>query len=385
MRVVLLSKTYVADTAQRQLEVLGQQPGVELSLITPPEWHMDDGRVWPFRPTYTQGYSPRPVPIAFNGHYHLYVYRRLGEVLRELRPDILHVDEEPYNPAGYQAQRLGDRLGVPVIFTALQSQYREYPPPYAWMERYNFRHTAHIISANADVEEVLRRKGFRGKSSVLYVYGVDPTLYQPTNPWPRPPRPDGAIVVGYFGRLLFDKGLGVLLQALPMLPARYRVRLVGSGPDREALQQLAAQLGVADRVDVRAAVPTQEVPAAMAELDIFALPSLTRPNWKEQFGRVLIEAMACGIPVVGSDSGEIPRVVAEAGLIAREGDAQAWASAIRTMGEDDTLRARYAQAGRAHVLANHTLEHVAARFTAVYQRVHAAKSGAAPAQSSVRG
>jgi len=366
MRVALLSKTYVADTAQRQLEVLGQQPGVALTLITPPEWHMDDGRVWPFRPTYTSSYDVRQVSLAFNGQYHLYMYRGLGGVLRAVRPDVLHIDEEPYNPAGYRAQRLADRLGIPTIFTALQSQYRVYPPPYSWLESYDYRHTAHIISANADVEDVLRRKGYRGASSVLYVYGVDPSIYRPQ---PRPRRADGTIVVGYFGRTLLDKGLGVLIQALRHLPESYRVRLMGSGPDRARLVQLVAEQGVAERVEFRPAVPSRDVPQAMVELDIFVLPSLTRPNWKEQFGRVLIEAMASGTPVIGSDSGEIPRVVADAGLITPEGDTVALAAAIRKLGDDSELRAHYAHKGREHVLANHTLEHVARRFASVYQQV----------------
>lgn len=381
MRVALVSKTFVSDAAQRLLEVLAEQPGIDLTLITPPEWHMDDGRLWPFRPTYVRGYSARPVPINFNGRYHLYTYRGLGRVLREVRPDVIHIDEEPYNPAGYQAQRLADRLGVPTVFTALQSQYRVYPPPYSWMERYNYRHTAQMLSANPDVEDVLRRKGYSGASSVLYIYGIDPALYTPQ---PRPPRVGGQILVGYFGRLIFDKGLGVLIAALSLLPESYRLRLVGSGPDREELQALARKQGVADRVEFAPAVPTGEVSRAMAELDIFVLPSLTRPNWKEQFGRVLIEAMASGAPVIGSDSGEIPRVVADAGLITPEGDAEALAAAIRRLGEDAELRARYARLGREHVLANHTLEHVAQRFVSVYEQALAGRVGTAgtPAAAS---
>lgn len=367
MRVALLSKTYVANTAQRQLEVLAEQPGVELTLITPPEWHMDDGRVWPFVPTYTRGYAVRQAPLVFNGNYHLYMYRDLGGILRELRPDVLHIDEEPYNPASYRAQRLADRLAIPTVFTALQSQYRVYPPPYSWIERYNFHHTAHIISANADVEDVLRRKGFEGGSSALYVYGVDPAIFAPQPDVPRAAG-KGTIVAGYFGRLLLDKGLGILIEALATLPANYRVRLVGSGPDREALQALAASQGTADRVEILPAVPTEQVPGAMAQLDMFVLPSLTRPNWKEQFGRVLIEAMACGVPVIGSDSGEIPRVVADAGLIVPEGDAVALAGAIHRLGEDAALRGQYARRGREHVLANHTLEHVAERLVGVYRQ-----------------
>ena len=81
------------------------------------------------------------------------------------------------------------------------------------------------------------------------------------------------------------------------------------------------------------------MPAAAERLDCLALPSLTRPNWKEQFGRVLVEAMACQVPVVGSDSGEIPNLVGDAGLIVPEGDAAALAAALRRLRDDAVLRA----------------------------------------------
>ncbi len=86
MRVVIASKTFVADTAQRQLEWIARQPGVELTLVTPPEWHADDGRVWPFVPRFTNGYAVRQLPIVFNGHYHNYAYRGLNSVIDEIKP-----------------------------------------------------------------------------------------------------------------------------------------------------------------------------------------------------------------------------------------------------------------------------------------------------------
>lgn len=366
MRIALISKTFVADAAQRQLEWIAQQPGVELTLITPHAWRMDDGRTWAFTPTYARGYQARPLELRFNGHYHHYAYLGLDHVIDELRPDLLHIDEEPYNYAGFQAQRIATTRHISTIFVALQSIYRRYPPPYSLFEQYNYRRTAHIISVNSDVETVIRRKGYTGRSSVFYVYGVDPEIVYPR---PREPRMADQFIVGYVGRLLFDKGLGVLIEAIASLPPSYRLRLVGSGPDREALEQLAASKGVAQRVDFAGAVSSQEIPQAFAEMDVMALPSLTRKNWKEQFGRVLIEAMACDTPVIGSDSGEIPNVIGDAGLVTPEGDAQALAAAIARLGSDPALRADLARRGRQRVLDRFTQEQVARRTVALYHEV----------------
>jgi glycosyltransferase involved in cell wall biosynthesis len=366
MRIVLVSKTFVADAAQRQLEWLAQQSDVELTLITPRAWRMDDGRIWTFTPTYTSGYQARPLELRFNGHYHHYAWLGLGRLIDELRPDLMHIDEEPYNYAGFQAQRIASVRRIPTIFVALQSIYRRYPPPYSLFEQYNYRRAAHIISVNSDVEAVIRRKGYSGRSSVFYVYGVDPEIVYSR---PREARMGDQFVVGYVGRLLFDKGLGVLIEAIASLPPSYRLRLVGGGPDRDALEQLATSKGAAQRVEFAGAVSSQEIPQAFAEMDVMALPSLTRRNWKEQFGRVLIEAMACETPVIGSDSGEIPNVIGDAGLVTPEGDATALAAAIARLGSDPALRVDLARRGRQRVLERFTQEQVARRIVALYHEV----------------
>src|SRR5579884_2590811 len=297
MRVAIVSKTFVAATAQRQLEWIARQPGVELTLITPDAWRSDDGRTLPFVGQFVEGYAYRRLPVVFNGKYHFYLYRGLRHTLDALRPDLVHIDEEPYNPAGAQAQRVADRLGAATVFVAWQNLYRAYPPPFAQLEQYNYAHTAHIIAGNSGAAEVVRKKGYAGPLSVFSLHGVDPDVYAPR---PGSACTDGDFVIGYVGRLVLYKGIGLLIEALAGLPATCRLRLVGSGPDEQRLRELAATQGVADRVDFVAAVPTTEIPAVLADLDVLALPSLSQPNWVEQFGRVLIEAMSCGVPVVGS-------------------------------------------------------------------------------------
>jgi glycosyltransferase involved in cell wall biosynthesis len=111
------------------------------------------------------------------------------------------------------------------------------------------------------------------------------------------------------------------------------------------------------------------MPAHLRRLHALVLPSLTRPNWKEQFGRVLIEAMACGVPVVGSDSGEIPNVIGEAGLVFPEGDAEALRAALARLRDDRDLWGHLAVAGRARVLAEFTHAQVAQKTYRVYREM----------------
>ncbi len=284
-------------------------------------------------------YAIRPLPVRFNGRYHAYTYRGLSRTLSALRPDLVHIDEEPFNPAGMQAQLLADRLGARTVFTVLQNLLRRYPPPFSLMEQYNYRRTAHIIACNAAAGEVVRAKGYRGALSQFSVYGVDPDLYLPAERG----APRDGVVIGYIGRLVLYKGLGLLIETLRELPENCRLRLLGAGPDEDTLRQL----------------------------DVLALPSLTRPNWAEQFGRVLIEAMACAVPVVGSSSGEIPNVIGSAGLVVPEGDVEAMRAALARLAADPDLREHYARAGRQRVLGHFTQEHAARRIASVYQQAWA--------------
>src|SRR5437899_762235 len=96
MRILMISKALVAGTSQRKLEELAKCPGVELTLVTPEYWQSDDGSKQVLERLYTQGYRMIVTPMALNGHFHTYFYPRLGQIMREVRPQIVHIDEEAY-------------------------------------------------------------------------------------------------------------------------------------------------------------------------------------------------------------------------------------------------------------------------------------------------
>ncbi|MGC8839818.1 MAG: glycosyltransferase, partial [Anaerolineae bacterium] len=171
--------------------------------------------------------------------------------------------------------------------------------------------------------------------------------------------PNVPFTIGYAGRLVEQKGLRVLVEALAGLGGEWRLMLCGTGPLKAELQAQLRSLGLAGRVRFQDHVPSEEMSRYLREMDVLVLPSLTRPNWKEQFGRVLIEAMACGVPVIGSDSGEIPHVIGDAGLIFPEGDARALRSLLARLQEEPALRRELAAKGRARVLAHYTQTRIA--------------------------
>jgi glycosyltransferase involved in cell wall biosynthesis len=171
--------------------------------------------------------------------------------------------------------------------------------------------------------------------------------------------------------LTAEKGVDVLLESAARLDGDWRLRFVGSGPLRDVIPARAAELGIGERVSVEPGVPSTDVPARLRELDVLVLPSLTTPSWKEQFGRVLQEAMACAVPVIGSDSGEIPHVIGDAGLIVPEGDAEALGAALGQLMANPTLCQQLGQRGRARALERFTQASVAAQTVDVYRQVMA--------------
>jgi len=362
LRVTLVSKACIVGAYQIKLEAIAAHDDVELTVVMPPCWRENDHDLMLER-AHTRGYQLYVAPVALNGRFHLHYYPTLPYILELSRPDILHMDEEPYNLATYLAVRAARRVGARAVAFTWQSILRRYPPPFSWMERYVHRHSEAIIAGNREAVSVLEAKGYGGQVRVIPQFGVDPELFAPS----RSPRGNRPFTIGYAGRLVEEKGLDTLVDAVAALQGNWRLALCGNGPLREPLQRRLAELGLADRVQFQDRVASREMPGYLNRLDVLVLPSRTRPNWKEQFGRVLIEAMACETCVVGSDSGEIPNVIGEAGLIFPEGQAAALATCLAELRDDSLRRRELGRMGRRRVLARYTQQGVAAETVALYR------------------
>ncbi|MCE2489402.1 MAG: glycosyltransferase family 4 protein [Anaerolineae bacterium] len=367
MRVLMLSRACLVGIYQRKLEEIAAR-GVELLTLVPPCWRDGSGTTRLER-LHMRGYRLETTSIRANGHFHLHHFPQLGKALRDFRPDVLHVDEEPYNLAAWQAQWLGRRAGCRTLFFCWQNILRRYPPPFNLGERYVLRRADHVIAGTAGAADVLRAKGYGGPLSVIPQFGIDPQFFRPGED--RPSRP---FTIGYFGRLVAEKGLRMLLQALAQLDGDTQLLLIGGGPLRAELKALARQLNLEGRVHIEEAQPSAAMPAQYHRIDALALPSLTRHNWKEQFGRVLVEAMASGVPAVGSDSGAIPDVIGDAGLVFQEADAAALAAQLRRLQGEDGLRRHLARLGRERALQHFTHAGVAEATVAVYRALTASSA-----------
>jgi glycosyltransferase involved in cell wall biosynthesis len=365
MRVLMVSRPCMVGVYQRKLEEIAQFPDVELMVLVPSSWR-EGGRVVRLERTFTTGYELVSEPVVFDGSFHVHFYPRLARRLHAFAPDVVHIDEEPYNLATFRAMWLAKRAGARAVWFSWQNLNRRYPPPFCLFERYNLCHTDYAIVGSEGAARVWREKGYDGPVAVIPQFGVDPEIFAPQA---REQSAGGDFVVGYAGRLVPEKGCDLLLEAMSGLDGAWRLVMLGAGPERERLEALALCLEVADRVSFSDWIPALQLPAFYRALDAFVLPSRSRPNWIEQFGRVLIEAMACGVPVVGSDCGEIPYVIGDAGLIFAEDDIAGLRECLARLARDASLRAALARSGRGRVLARFTQARVAAQTVEVYREL----------------
>jgi len=361
---VMVSKALVVGAYHSKLAELAALPNLDLIAVVPPGWRDERGLLSLERAP-TRGYQLITTPLRFNGNFHLHYYPQLPWLLKHLRPDLVHLDEEPYNLATFLALRSAQSIGARSLFSSWQNLNRRDPLPFHWLERYVISHVDAAIAGNCDAVNVWRAKGYRGLIEVIPQFGVDPIAFAPR----AHAQSNGQLVIGYAGRFVEEKGVDILLNAAARLDGEWRVDLIGSGPDQPRLIELARSLGVADRVRFLPWVSSHAIADVYRSFDVLVLPSRSKPNWIEQFGRVLVEAMACGVPVIGSTCGEIPNVIGDAGLIFPEGDAAALRDQLQHLHDDAMLRRDLAQRGRQRVLDHFTQAQIAQQTYEVYRSV----------------
>jgi glycosyltransferase involved in cell wall biosynthesis len=384
MHLLVISHPCTTPINQQIYSELEQQTGWKISLTIPDRWKDEfgntlEGGVWPGLKAKVER-----VPVWKNGHIVLHIYKRnWGSFLKQNSFDAIYVHNEPYALAAAQVCIANARtIRVPFGFYSAQNILKKYPPPFSWLERMVYRGSAYAFPITEAVEEVLLAKNFRGQSTVCPL-PLDPAIYLPRGFEEDEriiPRREDEVVVGYVGRIVEPKGLRTLAAALPSLrDLRWKLVVIGKGDFEETFRQLLRDAGIADRVTFLGFVPHAETPRYLSAFDILVVPSETQPNWKEQFGRVITEALACETAVIGSSSGEIPRLIGKSngGLIFREKDATEFANSLRKLMTEEDLRQRFGKRGRKWVEEEVSLSAVAKKMATTLERVVSSAAKAA--------
>jgi glycosyltransferase involved in cell wall biosynthesis len=267
------------------------------------------------------------VPVrTFGRHPNLFVFDPLPlwRLLGDGGWDLIDLHEEPFGMAVAEVLVLRwlRCLRVPFLVCSAQNIDKRYMVPFRWIERWSLARAAGAYTCNTEAGEILRRKGLTGELELLPL-GVDVSRFTPADREP----PAGRLRVGFVGRLIPHKGAHVLLAAAA-LDDRLDVDIYGAGPEAGALESRATVLGITDRVTFHGHVGEWELPGIYPTLDVLAVPSVPVPGWLEQFGRVVVEGQAAGVPSVASASGALPDVVGDSGLLVPPNDPGALCAAL---------------------------------------------------------
>lgn len=369
MKLLVVSHSCSVPLSQQFYAEIEQQTGWDLTIVMPSLWKDEYGHY--LKPQRWSAYQGKiiGIPVWQSGNIPLHIYRSLFvQLLRELDPDFIYLHQEPYAIVTMQMY-LANHLSIqkPISFFTWQNILKRYPIPFRQMEQWVFKQTDVMFPGSYSAEAVMRQKGYKG-TSVLLPSGIDPTVYYPRSVTQLKEElktsPD-EVLIGYVGRMVEQKGLKTLLEALEEIrDLPWRLVMVGNGDYETQFDAIARSKNLHARIKRIGYVPNPETPEYLSAFDVLVLPSETRSNWKEQFGRVIIEAMACQTPVVGSDSGEIPHLIeaTKGGAVFSEGNPKKLADRLRQMILNPEARSQLAQTGQQSVLRNYTNSLLAQRF-----------------------
>jgi glycosyltransferase involved in cell wall biosynthesis len=350
-RLLVVSHPAVVNVNQEVYRELARR-GWEVTIVVPSRWRhaYSDADLTP-QPLEGLEASLRPTRVLFAGHPQRHVYlTRPRALAARTAPDVAFVEAEPFSLPASQWRGAFTRLGIPFGVQCYENIDRRLPLPVRWLRSRVLRDAAFVAARSETAARLARSWGARGEVA----------LAPPAVPiWPSEPREGSREVhprsagerhftVGFAGRFVESKGLTDLLAAVRELGAPVELLLIGDG---EMRAQLEGQPIPGSKVRVLSGLTHEQMPDGYRRLDVLVLPSRSTPTWREQFGRVIVEALWCGVPVVGSDSGEIPWLIGltGGGLTFPEGDREALAERLTRLREQPALRRRLAETGRVAV------------------------------------
>ncbi|MEM1239881.1 MAG: glycosyltransferase [Cyanobacteria bacterium P01_H01_bin.26] len=371
LRVLIVGHTYVVGVNQGKLEAIANA-GADVGLLVPQQWK---ALQWDKRFTVETPYPQLtiyPASTWFEGRAGAYLYPpgAITKAIADFRPDIIQIEEEVFSLTAFEVSLLAWRSKIPVVLFSWENMDRHLPAPRRWLRQFVFKHTRCIISGNHEGADIIKQWGYTKPVEVMPQMGVDVDLFSPA--LRQQESKTAPLQIGFVGRIAHQKGIDTLIEAAYLLRQQghdFHLYICGSGTDMETFQTLAQDYDLEGMITWRGGVSHDQVPQEIAKMDLLVLPSRTVSTWKEQFGHVLIEAMAIGIPVVGSTCGEIPNVIDRSELVFPEGDAHGLTQILARFIQDRDWWQEMAQYSLDRVAQHYSHQRIAERSISLWRSI----------------
>ncbi len=318
--------------------------GLHIVLLVPAEIPLDVGV---FKPEPQEQDDPEIVQLHMTGYStRRWSYKGIIKLLDDRQPRAVLLDLEPDSKLAFQIGPWATRNGAQFYVQACETMDASILAPLksgrwklalrnGWLRISNMRarpHITGIFAISKPVEECMKRRGYDGRT-VIAPIGVEASMFHPDAASRTRVRTELGLnkpVIAYFGRIMMEKGVALLVKALHLLRDRdwqFLCEEPGSSSFGRELSTLVEKLGLRDRT-IFFHASHDEMPAFINAADMVAVPSITTPDFEEQFGRVVSESMACGKAVVVSTSGALPWVLGGAGAVVPMRDVSSLADAL---------------------------------------------------------
>jgi glycosyltransferase involved in cell wall biosynthesis len=350
------------DANQRARERAMVAAGAELTLVVPNEWidsgtdpHVEESQ-----------FEILEHQIRRSGDVNRHAYSRpaqLMDAIRQSEPDVLDIHEEPFSAAAHQWISAAPPH-LPIAMYTAQNVDKRFPPPYSRYESRAYYRVSGLYPCSRQAASVARGKGFAGEIEVIPL-GFDPSVFSAGSQ----SFTSDEFTIVFVGRFVPEKGVRDAVSILASVRAVRNARLVlaGEGPEKEAVLDLAASLGVRNRVDVLSWQSASELADLYRAAHVVLVPSTPTTTWVEQFGRVIVEAQASGAVVAGYASGAIPEVAGEFALLVSEGRTDLLADGVAELSADEAAWEARRDAGL-ELARSRTWDCVATRQLDLYRR-----------------
>lgn len=371
MKVLVISHTYISTINRDKWKVLAQRhPDITLIVLFPTQWpsclftHDVATEKLADQNMHNCSFLALPVRNAGNEVRYFYKTRQLFELLKTYKPDLIHIEQGATALSFAQAIVLTKLLRLKTKFAFFTWINWHIKPTlghrifWRFIQKFNLHNSIGAFAGNKEAEKILQEIGFKKTIKVLPQLGVDLNVFYPA----QTQKEKTNFLVGFVGRLVEEKGIFLLLEAFAQCAANnpsWNLIFAGKGPAQQLLVQEIKKHGLESRVSIIDSVPHHEVADLIRTFDILVLPSFDTPQWKEQFGHVLIEAMASRVALLGSNAGEIPNVIDNAGLIFEQNNLVDLTNKLTQLMQNSAKRASLALAGYQHVQQHYTHQAIA--------------------------
>ncbi|MEN2997659.1 MAG: glycosyltransferase [Brevinematia bacterium] len=312
------------EKSYRQLFYEMSKHGLEMTVITAKRWY-ESSKWQNFEPIdLDKYYKIYPLKTIFTNHIRAFFYLNLFKIawlIFKHKPDALYLKQEPYSTSSFTISLITKILSpkTKILIESDENIFKNHPIPFNFFEKFSLKLANTLVVVSTDSTDMYRKKGFN--KEIYKTYYFIPELK--TDAEPMNIMSKAKIKIGFAGRISKPKGIDTIILAMDELKKRdindTELFVVGYPEDKnyhEYLLKLAEEKGV--KVTYLGSLSLDKMFSFYKAIDVLVLPSRTVSWWKEQFGRVLVEAMSCGTPCVGSSSGEIPRVINNPDLIFQE-------------------------------------------------------------------